>query len=61
MNVCEFIKDGDTDEVKTRIIVGLPGLSCCQRFSASLYGFSQTVSEACAGEQHSFGFQPDGL
>ena len=45
--MCEFIKDGDTDELKTRIIVGFVAIILLPLllFSASLYGFSQTQAK----------------
>ena len=61
--MCEFIKDGDTDELKARIIVGFVAI-----ILLPLLLFRKSVrvqpdaGEACAGEQQpGFGFQPDGL
>ena len=45
MRMCEFIKDGDTDEVKNTYYCGLRcdhPAAAASFFSASLYGFSQT-------------------
>lgn len=56
--MCEFIKDGDTDEVKNTYYCGLR----CDHLAAVASFFRKSVrvqpdaGEACAGEQ-----QPDGL
>ena len=44
---CEFIKDGDTDEVKNTYYCGLrcDHPAAAASFSASLYGFSQTQAK----------------
>ena len=45
--MCEFIKDGDTDEVKNTYYCGLrcDHPAAAALFSASLYGFSQTQAK----------------
>lgn len=45
--MCEFIKDGDTDEVKNTYYCGLrcDHPAAAASFSASLYGFSQTQAK----------------
>lgn len=47
MRMCEFIKDGDTDEVKNTYYCGLrcDHPAAAASFSASLYGFSQTQAK----------------
>ena len=64
MRMCEFIKDGDTDEVKNTYYCGLR----CDHPAAVASFFRKSVrvqpdaGEACAGEQQpGFGLQPDGL